>query len=109
MVFSLMTPEEMMRSINRYFELYREQRFYQQTERSVMTHIAQVSAKYHYVYQCVGDFPDDEETALEFNLRLNDILRSRKDELNTGKPAKKYSNTGLKPALAEVKLKRSER
>lgn len=78
--FSLITPEEMTRAIDRYFELHRELRFYQQTDRSVMTHIAQVSAEYRYVYQCVGEFPGDEETALEFDLRLNDSLRSRKGE-----------------------------
>ncbi len=29
--------------------------------------------------QSGGDFPDDEETALEFDIRLNNVLRSRKD------------------------------
>ena len=36
-------------------------------------------AEYRYVYQRAGDFPDDEETALEFDIRLNNVLRSRKD------------------------------
>ena len=87
--FSLMTAEEMTCSIDRYFELHQELHFYQQTDRSVMTHIAQVSAEYRYIYQCVGAFPDDEETALEFDLRLNDTLRSRKDEPGYWKASEK--------------------
>ncbi len=86
---SLITPEEMTRSIDRYFECHRELRFYQQTDRSVMTHIAQVSAEYRYVYQSVGSFPDDEETALEFDLRLNDTLRSRKGDSEYWKASEK--------------------
>jgi len=77
---SLITQEEMTCAIDRYVELHQELRFYHQTDRSVMTHIAQVSAEYRYVYQSVGAFPDDEETALEFDLRLNDTLRSRKGD-----------------------------
>ncbi|HDS5590180.1 TPA: hypothetical protein QHU17_001540 [Enterobacter hormaechei subsp. xiangfangensis] len=78
--YSLFTKDEMGRSIEHYFEQHRELRFCQQTDRSVMTHIAQVCAEYQMVYRSVGAFPEDEETALEFDLRLNDTLRSKKGD-----------------------------
>ena len=77
---TLFTKDEMDRSIEYYFEQHRELRFCQQTDRSVMTHIAQVSAEYQMVYRSVGAFPEDEETALEFDLRLNATLRSKKGD-----------------------------
>ena len=80
--YSLFTKDEMERSIEYYFEQHRELRFSQQTDRSVMTHIAQVSAEYQMVYRSVGAFPEDEETALEFDLRLNATLRSKKGDTN---------------------------
>lgn len=78
--FSLFTAEQMDASIERYFTMHRELRFYQQTDRSIMTHINQVSAFYQDVYHDIGAFPGDEETALEFDLRLNHDWRLRKGE-----------------------------
>ncbi|MGR7464273.1 DUF6933 domain-containing protein [Klebsiella aerogenes] len=78
--YLLFTKDEMDRSIEYYFEQHSELRFFQQTDRSVMTHIAQVCAEYKMVYRSVGAFPEDEETALEFDLRLNNILRSKKGD-----------------------------
>ena len=78
--FSLFTAEQMDASIERYFTRHRELRFYQQTDRSVMTHINQVSAFYQDVYHDIGGFPGDEETALEFDLRLNHDWRVSKGE-----------------------------
>ena len=78
--FSLFTTEQMEAAIERYFTLHRELRFYQQTDRSAMTHINQVSAFYQDVYHDIGAFPGDEETALEFDLRLNHDWRCRKGE-----------------------------
>jgi hypothetical protein len=80
MDFSLFTTKQMESSIERYFTLHRELRFYQQTDRSVMTHINQVSAIYQNVYHDIGVFPGDEEIALEFDLRLNHDWRCRKGE-----------------------------
>lgn len=84
--FSLFTTAAMEKSIDRYFKQHKEIRFYQQTDRSVMTHISQVSAEYHYVYSNVGSFPDDEETALDFDLKMNDTLRSSKNSKSYAKP-----------------------
>ncbi|WP_370611545.1 hypothetical protein [Klebsiella aerogenes] len=78
--FSLFTTEQMEASIARYFTLHRELRFYQQTDRSAITHINQVSAIYKNVYHDIGTFPADEEIALEFDLRLNHDWRCRKGE-----------------------------
>lgn len=78
--FSLFTTEQLEASIDRYFKVHRELRFYQQTDRSVITHINQVNARYQDVYHSIGAFPGDEETALEFDLRLNRDWRSRKGE-----------------------------
>lgn len=78
--YSLFTKDEMDRSIAYYVEQHRELRFCQQTDRSAMTHIAQVSAEYQMVYRSIGAFPEDEETALEFDLTLNDTLRSKKGD-----------------------------
>lgn len=78
--FSLFTTEQMEAAIERYFTLHRELRFYQQTDRSVITHINRVSAFYQNVYHDIGVFPGDEETALEFDLRLNRDWRCRKGE-----------------------------
>jgi hypothetical protein len=80
MDFSLFTTEQMESSIERYFTLHRDLRFYQQTDRSAMTHINQVSAVYQNAYHDIGVFPGDEETALEFDLRLNHDWRCRKGE-----------------------------
>lgn len=78
--FSLFTTEQMEAAIERYFALHRETRFYQQTDRSVMSHINQASALYQDVYHDIGAFPEDEETALEFDLRLNHDWRNPKGE-----------------------------
>lgn len=78
--FSLFTAEELIVSAERYFSQHHDIRFYLQTDRSAMTHINQVSAFYQDVYYDVGAFPEDEETALEFDLRLNDDWRCRKGE-----------------------------
>ena len=78
--FSLFTTEQMEAAIDRYFTLHQELRFYQQTDRSVMTHIAQASDRYQCAYHDIGVFPEDEETALEFDLQLNNDWRCRKGE-----------------------------
>lgn len=62
----------MEESISRYFRMNKELRFYPQTDASVMAHISQGAAFYSQVCQDIGTFPDDEETVLEFNLRLNE-------------------------------------
>ena len=79
--FSLFTPEQMEAGIKRYFTLHSELRFYQQTDRSAMSHINQVSAVYQDVYCSIGAFPQDEEAALEFDMRLNHDWRFRKGEV----------------------------
>ncbi|MEQ5053747.1 hypothetical protein ABN154_18350 [Klebsiella michiganensis] len=84
--FSLFSIKDMERSIDRYFRQHKEVRFYQQTDASVMAHISQVSAEYNYVYSNVGSFPDDEETALGFDLKMNDTLRSSKNSKSYAKP-----------------------
>ncbi|HDS5592569.1 TPA: hypothetical protein QHU17_003998 [Enterobacter hormaechei subsp. xiangfangensis] len=78
--FSLLTTEQMEVAIERYFTLHRELRFYQQTDRSAITHINQVCATYKNVYHDIGTFPADDEIALEFDLRLNRDWRCRKGE-----------------------------
>lgn len=78
--FSLFTTEQMEAAIELYFTQHRDLRFFQQTDRSVITHINQVSARYQDVYHSIGAFPSDEETALEFDLRSNHDWRCRKGE-----------------------------
>lgn len=78
--FSLFTTQQMEESVERYFAKHRELRFYQQSDTSVMGHISQVSTEYQYVYHRVGAFPEDEQTALEFDLQLNNNWRCRKGE-----------------------------
>lgn len=84
--FSLFSTKDMEKSIDRYFRQHKDVRFYQQTDASVMAHISQVSAEYNYVYSNVGSFPDDEETALDFDLKMNDTLRSSKNNKSYAKP-----------------------
>lgn len=78
--YSLFTTAAMEKSIDRYFKQHKEIRFYQQTDRSVMAHISQVSYQFQYTYDQVGVFPEDEEMALHFDLRLNDEWRCIKGE-----------------------------
>uniref|UniRef100_UPI003F633AAB hypothetical protein n=1 Tax=Erwinia sp. V71 TaxID=3369424 RepID=UPI003F633AAB len=78
--YSLFTTVAMEKSIDRYFKQHKEIRFYQQTDLSVMAHISQVSYKFQYTYDKVGAFPEDEEMALHFDLRLNDEWRCIKGE-----------------------------
>ncbi|MCS2152184.1 hypothetical protein MUU49_06260 [Scandinavium goeteborgense] len=78
--FSLFTREQMDAAIDYFFAQHRELRFYQQTDRSTMTHINQVSAIYQDTLHSTGAFPGDEEIALEFDLRLNRDWRCRKGE-----------------------------
>ena len=78
--FSLFTTDQMEASINRFFTRHRELRFFQQTDRSTITHINQVSMFYQNMYHSIGVFPGDEEIALEFDLRLNHDWRCRKGE-----------------------------
>lgn len=78
--FSLFTVQQMEEAIECYFAKHKEIRFYQQSDSSVMGHILQVSAEYQYVYHRVGAFPEDEQTALEFDLQLNNNWRCRKSE-----------------------------
>lgn len=78
--FSLFTQEQMDAAIDYFFARHSEIRFYQQTDRSVMTHINQVSAVYQDTLHSMGAFPGDEEIALEFDLRLNRDWRCRKGE-----------------------------
>ncbi|MCW1828084.1 hypothetical protein OLZ31_14620 [Enterobacter asburiae] len=73
---SVLTPTEMGAAIDTYLAQHHELRFSRQTDRSVMSHIAQVSSEYRDVWQNVGAFPENEETALSFDLRLNATLRS---------------------------------
>ncbi|MEG5380543.1 hypothetical protein UXP84_15195 [Enterobacter hormaechei] len=77
---SLFTTKQMEKSIECYFTLNKDLLFYQQTDTSVMAHISQVAAFYSDVYHDIGDYPDDEETALEFDLRLNEQWRCKKGE-----------------------------
>ncbi|MFP2513616.1 DUF6933 domain-containing protein [Buttiauxella agrestis] len=79
--FSLFTSMQIEAAIERYFTLHKEIRFYQQTDRSAMTHINQVSARYEDVFHDIGAFPDDEKTALAFDIRLNHDMRCRKGEV----------------------------
>lgn len=78
--FSLFTVEDLVASAEGYFSQHSEIRFYLQTDRSAMMHINQVSAFYQDFYYSIGAFPEDEETALEFDLRLNNDWRCRKGE-----------------------------
>ncbi len=78
--FALFTREQMDTSIRYFFAQHREIRFYQQTDRSTMTHINQVNAIYQDVLHSMGAFPADEEIALEFDLQLNRDWRCRKGE-----------------------------
>lgn len=78
--YSLFTTAAMEKAIDRYFKQHKEIRFYQQTDRSVTAHISQVSDQYQYTYHQVGAFPEDEEMALHFDLRLNDEWRCIKGE-----------------------------
>lgn len=45
-----------------------------------MSYVSQIAAEYSDVYHNTGCFPPDEETALEFDLKLNQTLRTRKGE-----------------------------
>ncbi|WP_164095582.1 DUF6933 domain-containing protein [Serratia marcescens] len=74
---AVLTRSEMENAVDHYLGRHSELRFYRGTDRSVMGHIAQVSSEYQYVWRNVGAFPEDEETGLAFDLRLNDTLLSR--------------------------------
>lgn len=78
--YSLFDSAEMEQGIKRYFSLHKDIRFYQRTDKSVMSHINQVAAEYSDVYHSTGCFPPDEETALDFDIRLNQTWRIRKGE-----------------------------
>ena len=78
--FFLFSTAQMEAAIERYFSQHREIRFYQQTDPSVLAHIAQVSDLYQRAYYDVGAFPEDEETATEVDLGLNTDWRCRKGE-----------------------------
>lgn len=78
--FALFTREQMDAAIDYFFAQHGERRFYQQTDRSTMTHINQVNAIYQDTLYSMGAFPADEEIALEFDLRLNHDWRCRKGE-----------------------------
>lgn len=93
--FSLFTAQQMEEAVERYFAKHRELRFYQQSDSSVMGHISQVSAEYQYVYHRVGAFPEDEQTALEFDLQLNNNWRCRKGEKYDLKAGEKMLLTWL--------------
>ncbi|OMQ27318.1 DUF6933 domain-containing protein [Serratia oryzae] len=78
--YSLFDSVQMEQGIERYFSLHKDIRFYQRTDRSVMSHVSQIAAEYSDVYHNTGYFPPDEETALEFDLKLNQTWRNRKGE-----------------------------
>ena len=78
--YSLLDSAEMEQGIEHYFSVHKDTRFYQRTDKSVMTHINQVAAEYSDIYYSTGCFPPDEETALDFDIRLNQTWRIRKGE-----------------------------
>ncbi|WP_419236357.1 DUF6933 domain-containing protein [Serratia fonticola] len=78
--YLLFDSVQMVQGIERYFSLHKNIRFYQRTDRSVISHISQIAAEYSDVYHNNGCFPPDEETALEFDLKLNQTWRTRKGE-----------------------------
>ncbi|WON75997.1 DUF6933 domain-containing protein [Serratia sp. UGAL515B_01] len=78
--YSLFDSMQMEQGIERYFSQHEDIRFYQRTDRSVMGHVSQIAAEYSDVYHNTGCFPPDEETALEFDIRLNQTWRTRKGE-----------------------------
>lgn len=97
--FSLFTAQQM--EVERYFAKHREIRFYQQSDSSVMGHISQVSAEYPYVYHRVGAFPEDEQTALEFDLQLNNNWRCRKGEKYDLKAGEKMLSLWLQSYMGQ--------
>ena len=78
--YSLFNTGQMEKAIERYFSLHREIRFYQQSDRSAIAHINQVSGYYQDAYRDFGAFPQDENAALEFDLRVNRDWRCPKGE-----------------------------
>lgn len=79
--YSLFNSVEMEQGIERYFSLHKDVRFYQRTDRSVMSHISQVDGEYSEVYHHnTGYFPPDEKTALDFDFKLNQTWRNRKGD-----------------------------
>lgn len=78
--YLLFDSVQMEQGIERYFSLHKNIRFYQRTDRSVMSHVSQIAAGYSNFYHNTGCFPPDEETALEFDLKLNQTWRTRKGE-----------------------------
>lgn len=53
----ILTQPEMDTAIDTYLAQHHELSFYRQTERSVMSHIAQVSSEYCDIWRSVGAFP----------------------------------------------------
>lgn len=78
--YSLFDTAEMEQGIGRYFSQHKNIRFYQRTDASVMAHISQAAVEYGDVYHNTGCFPPDEETAVDFDIRLNQTWRTRKGE-----------------------------
>lgn len=78
--YSLCDALEMKTGIERYLALSGDIRFYQRSDKSVMTHINQVAAICRDVWHDLGCFPPDEETALHFDLDLNQDFRACKGE-----------------------------
>ncbi len=78
--YLLFDTAEMEQGIERYFSQHKNIRFYQRTDASVMAHISQAAAEYSDIYHHTGCFPPDEETALDFDIRLNQTWRTRKGE-----------------------------
>lgn len=78
--YSLCDASEMKTGIDRFLALYGDLRFSQRIDKSVMAHINQVAVIYRDQWHELGFFPDDEETALHFDLELNQDFRACKGE-----------------------------
>lgn len=78
--YSVCDASEMKTGIDRYLALYGDLRFYQRSDKSVMTHINQVAAICRDEWHDLSCFPADEESALHFDLALNQDFRACKGE-----------------------------
>lgn len=69
--YSLFDEQELMESIDTYFNRHHDLVFIQQTDRSVMAHISQVGQQYERTYKNLGHFPEDETLATSADLYFN--------------------------------------
>jgi len=78
--YSLFGEAELDKGFDRYFSAHKDIQFMLRSDKSVMAHIAQVNALYSDVYYDNSCYPPNEESALEYDLRLNQDWRNRKGE-----------------------------